>query len=70
MRKTRVWKALAIIALGACPLATVSTCDYGPGGGTLFYDQIDDGYYYDDGYYDDGYYYDDCCFYDDDDDDD
>ena len=64
MQKTRLWKLLAVLALGAAPLATVSTCDYGPDGGTFFYDQIggggDDD---DDDDDDDGYYEDDCCGY-------
>ncbi len=72
----RSWM-LALLA-GTMPLATVGTCDYGPGGGTFFLDQgshhgdsvvfIDDGPRrggFFDVFIDDGYYYEDDVFYDD-----
>ena len=72
----RSWM-LALLA-GTMPLATVGTCDLGPGGGSFFLDQ---GSRYGDGvvfvdagrqhggffdvFIDDGYYYEDDVFYDD-----
>lgn len=79
MASRKTWKTLAILALGASPLATVSTCDYGPGGGYFFLDRGVEAFgtsgyveevYYDDGccggYYEEVIYYDE--YYDDDDD--
>ncbi|MCP4250856.1 MAG: hypothetical protein GY778_27780 [bacterium] len=73
----RSWM-LALLA-GTMPLATVGTCDYGPGGGTFFLDQgghrggdgvvfIDDGPSrggFVDVFIDDGYYYEDDYYYED-----
>jgi len=35
-----VW--LLSVGVAAMPLGTISTCDYGPGGGTFFFDDSDD----------------------------
>ncbi|HUU84257.1 MAG TPA: hypothetical protein VM243_12205 [Phycisphaerae bacterium] len=43
----RAW-TLALLA-GAVPLGTVATCDGGPGGGSLFYDRIDNDHGYNGG---------------------
>lgn len=69
MKTNNLKKTVTLLALGAVPLATVATCDYGPGGGTFFLDQgIDDFFvpsygfgpgsevYYEDAYYEDAYY--------------
>lgn len=64
MFHSRFARFMMILAAGAMPLATVSTCNYGPGGGTFYLDQFefDDDDSFDFGF--DFFDYDDCCYYD------
>jgi hypothetical protein len=39
MNWLKLHKTLAIICMGGLPLATVGSCDYGPGGAALFLDR-------------------------------
>ena len=50
MNGIRLQKMLAIMCLGGMPFATVSSCDFGPGGGTFYMDRNVDGFGYDPGY--------------------
>lgn len=59
MNWIKLQKTLAIITLGGMPFATVSSCDYGPGGGGDFYLDRNVDRVYSPGYgYDDPYEYD------------
>ena len=74
----KLQKTLAIITLGGMPLSTVSSCDYGPGGGDFYLDRNvgvpyytgDDYYGHDviieDTYYEEEVYYEDEYYYEDD----
>ena len=45
MRWIKLQKMLAIVSLGGMPFATVSSCDYGPGGGLFYLDRDVDRFY-------------------------
>ena len=71
MRWIQLQKMLAVVALGGIPFATVSSCDYGPGGGNFYLDRNVGGAYYDpygydviieDTYYEEDVYYDDYWY--------
>ena len=42
MQLRTIRNVLLVLAAGAMPLGSVATCDFGPGGGQLFYDHWDD----------------------------
>ena len=41
----KLQKMLAIVTLGGMPVATVSSCDYGPGGADFYLDRNVDAFY-------------------------
>ncbi|MCP4593292.1 MAG: hypothetical protein GY842_21355 [bacterium] len=45
MRWVKLQKLLAVVAMGGMPLATVSSCDYGAGGGNFYLDREVDAFY-------------------------
>jgi hypothetical protein len=46
MNLSKLQRMLAIVCMGGMPLATVGSCDYGPGGGEFFLDRNVDGFGY------------------------
>lgn len=80
MRWIKLQKMLAIVSLGGMPFATVSSCDYGPGGSALYLDRNVGGFYdpgygigypsgvdviVEDVYYEEDIYYEEDVYYDD-----